>query len=855
MGSFDAAGFLISLSSMSFSVSLLLGGLALCKEWLLTRYRAGTLYLLGILLTALMLFPWRPALLLPKITLPAIPVMETVALTEDASLPLMQNAQASIEANDTAAPGMIDGVSLEAAAVKTTGDAQQQAASIQAATPSAHQKSGIPWALVLFVIWLVGALALLLFQMIRHARFLRLNRRWKGPVPQKVLAALSAQCAYLRISQPPAYTTPCVKSPTLVGLLHPTLLMPEIEYDPQQLNLMLTHELIHLKHGHLWGKALGCLNLAVHWFNPLMPYLMREMGAMCEMACDEAVLKREEPEHRSAYVDAILSAALLTKAVRTPLCSPFDGGVKQMKQIRQRIGLMTPFRPRRMGAGFIVITLLLALLTGSVLAGEVPASTFVIPESDWITSASEYMPQADYDLLMSMQTPGWEELTTEECIKQITPQLPKLKEIMNQRWPENRFMRHFKYSMAEAGKRIGSSYQVWWNTQFYWDNMTRGVLVDCDLNWRYLENVKLTNGERDKLLDDVLVRADRAVRELKITEIQEANSQKITNELGVQLNEIAMELGGNALSIWFTSVRIFIVTNDDIQLSQEQQEFISLLAPEGYRDQTVADYQAYLEKNKDRFDPWASYEARQNVDYETVYEAYLELRGYPTYLSSVDVNPSLMPAWTMRGSISYLYQLDWKTVDPNHITVGERHDAISKLITRISEAAADIEWEAKDWETFDNALKERLPMIAQEESTSALTFTVSNVGLELMPLATEEYVHSEPINVLKAFMTACFHQDTEQMAAVCAPVGTDAKKEEASAAREDMLKSFVEMYPINWKFGEVQKESGKDDDVTVDLTFYLEPPKGAEKPGEESRQARLTQIDGKWYLVLESLQI
>ena len=852
MSAFDAAGFLVSLSSMSVSVSMLMGGLALFKKRLLTRYRARTFYLLGILLTALLLFPWRPALLLPKITLPAAQVMEAAALTEDASLPSTLNTQTSAKANDPIAPIIAADASPDTAD-KTSGGTERQTGTNPAAAPSTHHKSIIPWAWVLFAVWLTGAFAVLQFQMIRHARFLLLIRRWQSPVPQEVQAILKERCANLRIAPPPAYISPCVQSPTVVGLLRPVLLLPEIGYDPQQLSLMLAHELIHLKHGHLWGKALCCLVSAVHWFNPLMPYLMREMGLLCEMACDEAVLTRKEPEHRSAYVDAILNAALLTKAVRTPLCSPLDGGVKQMNRIKQRITLLTTFRPRRAGAGLIACTLLLALLTGSVLADQVPASAFSIPENDYIIPESEYMPQADYDLLMSMQTPGWEELSTEEYAKHITPQLPKLKAIFDYRWLENRFMRHLQYSVAEARNPDGDSYTVGWNTFILWGDLAGSAGMFCDLNWRYMENVKLTNGERNRLLDDALIRADRAARALNFSEIHGAVARKNAgDELGVQLNEIAKQLGENSLSIWFTNVLIGINLIDDSEIiSKEQRKLISLLTPEGYLDQTAAEYQAFLEKHKDSFDQNEKNAIKYTVN-KAVNEAYGEMIGNPTrsYIASVDL--SLMPAWKTRGSIDYTFQLYWKTVDPDHITVGQRHNAISKLITRIRDTAANAMWEATDWESFDKALKERLPMLAQEESTPALTFTVSEVELELYPLGTEEYVHSEPTHVLHAFAFACRDQDTARMAAACAPLGTDA--DGGTDAREELLKSIVKMKPYHWTFGEVKKEPGKDEAVTVDVTFYLGPPNGTETPVEESRQARLTQIEGKWYLLPESLK-
>ncbi len=848
MRSFDAAGFLISLFSMSLSVSLLLGGLALFKERLLSRYRARTLYLLGLLLTVLLLCPWRPSLLLPKITLPAVQVAETAAFTEDTSLSFTQNLQASGSIDASAAKGQTAGVSAGATALQASGDTSATAASAKPQSPN------IPWAWALFMVWAAGTLAVLLFQTSRHVRFLRLIRRWQSPACEAVHTALMEQCAQLGIKLPPAYVTPCVQSPTVAGLLRPMILLPATQYERQQLRLMLTHELIHLKHGHLWGKALGCLTLAVHWFNPIMPFLLREIGSLCEMACDEAVLTRHAPEQQGAYVDAIVHAALRTQAVRTPLCSPLNGGAKQLNQIKHRIKLLTPFRPRRAGAGFIVLILLLALFTGSVMADRVTVSTFEIPQSNWLTPATHFMPQADYDLLMSMQTPGWEELTTEAYAKQITPQLPELKAVFENRWPENRFMRHLQYSVAEARSPSSDSYQVRWNTQFWWDDLPGGILLTCELNWQYLNDKKLTCAQRSKLLDDALAYADRTMRELIVLQMQDATNPKGSNaDIAVQLNETAKKIGGNTLSIWFTNVDVDTSLPEKSPSIEAQREILSPLTPEGYLDQTVAEYQAFLQEYEKHIDPKVK-EAMESRADKTVYEAYLELHGYASYLNASDVNLSLMPAWTIRGRISYTFQLDWKTVDPNRITVGQRHDAFRKLFLDICNVAAKAVWEAQDWESLDKALKERFTMLAKAESTPTLQFTVSKVALQLQPLATEEYVHSSPQSALKAFMSGAYYQDTAQMAAILPPIEADAKSAEVLAARESKLIHLSQMYPAGWTLGEPRKDPQKDDVMIIDLTFHKFNADGI-GIGVVTRQVRLTQIDGKWYLILESLQL
>ena len=848
MRSFDAAGFLISLLSMSLSVSLLLGGLALFKARLLSRYRARTLYLLGLLLTVLLLCPWRPSLLLPKITLPAVQVSETAAFTEDTSLSFTQNLQASGSIDASAAKGQTAGVSAGAAALQASGDTSATAASAKPQSPN------IPWAWALFMVWAAGTLAVLLFQTSRHARFIRLIRRWQSPACEAVHTALAEQCARLGIKPPPAYVIPCVQSPTAAGLLHPMILLPATQYDRQQLHLMLTHELIHLKHGHLWGKALGCLTLAVHWFNPVMPFLMREIGALCEMACDEAVLTRHAPEHQGAYVDAIVHTALRTQAVRTPLCSPLNGGVKQMNQIKHRITLLTPFRPRRAGAGFIAFILFLALFTGSVMADRVTVSTFVIPQSNWLTPASHFMPQADYDLLMSMQTPGWEELTTQAYAKQITPQLPELKAVFDSRWPENRFMRHLQYSVAEARSPSSDSYQVRWSTQFWCYDPRGMVLLDYELNWRYSGAEKLTCARRSKLLDDALVYADRAARTLNITKIQEMGS---TNDAGTalaaQLNENAKELGGNALTIWFTNVGVDVPITEPNPAIQAQRELLSALTPEDYRDQTAKEYQAFLQENVGDFNTKMR-DAIENIVHKTIYEAYMEMLGHSYHLGGTAADFTLMPAWTMRGRIYYQYRLDWKTVDPSGITVGQRHDAICKMIDGLRDEATYASWEAEDWESLDKALKERLPMLEKAENTPALQFTVSNVELKLAPLPTEKYVHSSPQNALKAFMSAAYDQDTALMATILAPIEANANSAEALAARESKLKHHARMYPGACTFGEPRKDPQKDDVMIIDLTFHKFNADGM-GIGVVTRQVRLTQIDGKWYLILESLQL
>ena len=93
------------------------------------------------------------------------------------------------------------------------------------------------------------------------------------------------------------------------------------------------------------------------------------------------------------------------------------------------------------------------------------------------------------------------------------------------------------------------------------------------------------------------------------------------------------------------------------------------------------------------------------------------------------------------------------------------------------------------------------------------------------------------------------------MATILPPIELDAKSAEALAAREAKLKHLAQMYPGAWTLDKPRKDPGNEDIVIIDLTFYKHNPDGTFAPGVVTRQARLMQIDGKWYLLLESLQL
>lgn len=97
-----------------------------------------------------------------------------------------------------------------------------------------------------------------------------------------------------------------VGTPMLVGLFKPAIIIPDVGIQQNELWFIFTHELIHYKRGDLWIKTLVLIANALHWFNPVFPPLVRSINCLCELSCDEAVIKKLDLPSRKQYAETIL---------------------------------------------------------------------------------------------------------------------------------------------------------------------------------------------------------------------------------------------------------------------------------------------------------------------------------------------------------------------------------------------------------------------------------------------------------------------------------------------------------------------------------------------------------------------
>lgn len=189
-----------------------------------------------------------------------------------------------------------------------------------------------------------------------------------------------------------------VTSPTLWFGLRPAIVLPRgVEAD--RLEDILSHELTHAKRHDLLYKWLAAAVTSLHWFNPLMAVVRRQISHACELDCDEAVTRTMDGSARRHYGETLLALAARPPrgmgVLATTLC-------EEKEQLKER--LVTMMKGRKQGPAALAATLALAIaLTGcAAISGAVPsASPAPSPDqSALLEEAALY--DLDFDLQMAI---------------------------------------------------------------------------------------------------------------------------------------------------------------------------------------------------------------------------------------------------------------------------------------------------------------------------------------------------------------------------------------------------------------------------------------------------------------------
>ena len=165
---------------------------------------------------------------------------------------------------------------------------------------------------------------------------------------------------------------PMTQSPMLLGFRDILIVLPELDYTEEELQLIFQYELTHFQHRDVLINLFAILAKSLHWFNPVVGFTCRETQEAGEMYCDYDVLSRKDTAYRT-YGETILTMIDRNKKTPIALTTCFYSNKFNLK--RRIIGIMDSRLPKKfLFASFLVAVPLLLLLTSSVFALENPVA-------------------------------------------------------------------------------------------------------------------------------------------------------------------------------------------------------------------------------------------------------------------------------------------------------------------------------------------------------------------------------------------------------------------------------------------------------------------------------------------------
>ena len=147
----------------------------------------------------------------------------------------------------------------------------------------------LPW---IIITWIIGFLTTLTLQLI-PAFILYKHKKHLIPCETHIQTFFNRLCIsinipYHNIQLFHSYAT---SVPFCLHMFHPVIILPIQDYTDENLQIILTHELTHIRNKDIWFKYFSILMKSVHFFNPCIWILSSLLEHWSEYVCDNETIK------------------------------------------------------------------------------------------------------------------------------------------------------------------------------------------------------------------------------------------------------------------------------------------------------------------------------------------------------------------------------------------------------------------------------------------------------------------------------------------------------------------------------------------------------------------------------------
>ena len=249
----------------------------------------------------------------------------------------------------------------------TVNEVKTQETTVSETAPKATFKIDLKSPALWLSIWAIGAIVNMGITVFSYLHF-NFNLKKKLTEPDSFTQSVYAS---IRGRKPALYFSDSARTPMLLGVFKPKIVLPLREYDEELLLNILRHELTHYHRLDTLYKWVASAILSLHWFNPVAWVIRREVNRSCELSCDEMLLRSMDKDEKQSYGNSLLLMAAQSPLPRAVVATSF---ATEKRNLKERLTQIMNYK--KSGTRIISSVLAITLLTGcGVAAGPVSGKT------------------------------------------------------------------------------------------------------------------------------------------------------------------------------------------------------------------------------------------------------------------------------------------------------------------------------------------------------------------------------------------------------------------------------------------------------------------------------------------------
>ena len=196
---------------------------------------------------------------------------------------------------------------------------------------------------VLRIVWLGGAVFRVADYVRKHYQHLKVMRNALPPQDKTVHVFQRISAKMNHSGKGRVGVKFGLTSPEMCGWFSPKIVLPGEEYTEEELIHIVSHELLHFQHKDRWFREAAILLDCIHWFNPLLRQMVKQMQMWDEFYCDYMVCHLDWVEP-ACYIETLISLARRQVLARGQSDLLVVGFCEDGKYLKQRVQKIMKFR-------------------------------------------------------------------------------------------------------------------------------------------------------------------------------------------------------------------------------------------------------------------------------------------------------------------------------------------------------------------------------------------------------------------------------------------------------------------------------------------------------------------------------